>query len=300
MNYTCYGLTIECDLDLPELTSNIGVPSDTTPDVRIWVAEVSMDGLPEGRQLGPFLWASPNQLWLRVPGVARFLVTDGESIILAPEAGTDDDSIRVFLLGSALGALLFQRRFLVLHGNAIRIGDQCMVCVGPSGAGKSTLAAGFMQRGYEVLADDVVPVDSECRALPGFPRIKLWQDTADKLQIITSGLQRIRPGIEKFNYALTQKLNVQALPVRWIYILGSDHIDNIKFDPIQGFNRFLPLRRNTYRNRFLEGMSLKSEHLKLCSKLAGSIRLANVLRPRVGFDLDMLIDRLVCDMSENP
>jgi hypothetical protein len=300
MNYTCYGLTIACELALPELATNIGVQTDTPPDVSISVGQVCPDGLQQGRQLGPFLWASPNQLWLRVPDVARFLVSDGSTIMVAPEGGADEDSIRVFLLGSALGALLFQRGYLVLHGNAIRIGDQCMVCVGPSGAGKSTLAAGFMQRGYEVLADDVVPVDSECRALAGFPRIKLWQDTADKLQIDTGALRRIRPGVEKFNYPLKQNLTGQALPIRWVYILGSDHTDQIKFIPIQGFNRFLPLRRNTYRNRFLEGMSLKSEHLKLCSKLAGSIRIASVLRPKIGFDLDALVDHLVHDMSENP
>jgi hypothetical protein len=97
-----------------------------------------------------------------------------------------------------------------------------MVYVGYSGAGKSTLAAGFMQRGYAVLADDVVPVDSLCRALPGFPRIKIWQDVADKLAINTADLRRIRPNTEKFNYPLGQLFTDQPLPIRWVYLLGND------------------------------------------------------------------------------
>ena len=153
---------------------------------------------PGGRQLGPYLWTTNDQLWLHVPEVARYLVSRGESVVVDPDGDPDEDSLRVFLLGSALGALLFQRGYLVLHGNAVRVRDQCLICVGPSGAGKSTLAAEFMRRGHEVLADDVVPVAADCRILPGFPRIKLWQDAADRLAIETAGLRRIRPQLEKY------------------------------------------------------------------------------------------------------
>ena len=297
MRFTAYNLSIESELALPELplcTQSVGAP-----DVTVRFAKVPPEGLPEGKKLGPFLWVTPDQLWLQVPRVARFWIKAGNSIDIDPEPGIDEDSLRVFLLGSALGALLFQRGHLVLHGNAIRIGNQVMVCVGQSGAGKSTLAAGFMQRGYDILADDVVPVDAQCRALPGFPRIKLWQDVADKLNIDTSGLQRIRPGIEKFNYPLSP-LDSAPLPIRWVYILRSDPADAFTFTPIQGMQRFLPLRANTYRVKYLEGMSLKAEHLKLCGQLASSIRLARVARPKSGFKLDGLIDHLLADMAANP
>ena len=295
--YTAYDLTIGSELPLPELT-----PFDTvgsTPDIIISFGKVGNDGLTNGQQLGPFLWATPDSLWLKVPHVARFLVTNGRAITIEPEPGIDEDSIRVFLLGSAFGALLFQRGHLVLHGNAIRIGDACMVCVGHSGAGKSTLAAGFMRRGYQVLADDVVPVDAQCRALPGFPRIKLWQDVAGKLSIDTQGLRRIRPNLEKFNFPVETMSGKEALPIRWIYILGSDHIEKMSIEPIQGMHRFQPLHNNTYRIRFLNGMALKPEHLKLCGQLASRIRLARVTRPRIGFNLEQLMDAILVDIAES-
>jgi hypothetical protein len=270
------------------------------PDVTIRLGGVDQNGLPGGKQLGPFLWVTEESLWLQVPEVARFLVSNGNRITIDPAPGIDEDSLRVFLLGSALGALLFQRGYLVLHGNAVRIGDQCLVCVGHSGAGKSTLAAGFLQRGYEILADDVIPVDEHGRALPGFPRIKLWQDTADRLGIETGGLRRIRPEMEKFNYPLHDRFTDQPLPIRWVYILGSHHQSEIRFEKIRGLERFTPLRNNTYRVRFMEGMPLKTQHLQRCGQLAGRIHLTRVTRPDHGFELDNLIERILADIEAHP
>jgi len=299
VRYTAYLLSIECELALPEL-----LPDPSTgargPDVRIRLEDVSPHGLENGIQLGPTLWANREQLWFQAPNVARYLVQRGDTILIDPEPGIDEDSIRVFLLGSAFGALLFQRGYLVLHGNAVRVGDQCMVCLGDSGAGKSTLAAGFMQRGFDLLADDVVPVDSGCRALPGIPRIKLWQDTASRLGIDTADLCRILPDIEKFHYPLASAAAGLPLPVRWVYLLSAGNTDDIQCEPIRGMERFRPLYDNTYRVFFLEGMGLEPEHLRLCGELAGRIRLARVTRPQEGFHLDPLLDLLLTDMEKNP
>ncbi|WP_295393067.1 hypothetical protein [uncultured Thiodictyon sp.] len=300
MIYTCYGLTFVSDLALPELLAAAASAARSEPDVQIRLGQVPTEGLTDGRQRGPFLWVSPRALWLRVPRIARFLVSDGNLITIAPEPGVDEDSIRVFLLGSALGALLFQRGLLVLHGNAIRIGEQCMVCVGASGAGKSTLAAGFLRRGYEILGDDVIAVDADCRALPGFPRIKLWQDTAQRLHIDTAQLRRIRPALAKFNYPLASPVIGVPLPIRWVYILGSHPLPDTRCEPIHGLERFTPLRNNTYRVRFLEGMALKREHLQLCGKLAGRIHLTRITRPERGFELDALVDRILADLAAHP
>ncbi len=298
MRYLAYNLQIDSEIALPELLPG---DLDSSCDVNIHFGNVPVDGLPNGTQLGPFLWTTDQALWLKVPGVATFLVKNGQEIIIAPAPGIDEDSIRVFLLGSAFGALLFQRGYLVMHGNAIRIGNQCMICVGYSGAGKSTLAAGFMQRGYDILADDVVPIDNGCNAIPGFPRIKLWQDVAEKLKIDTTSLRRIRPDMEKFNFPLTHKFGNELIPVRWVYILNSDENQcDISFESIEGMQRFIPLRNNTYRIRFLDGMALKRDHLQLCGKLAGNIRLTSVTRPRRDFQLDLLIDQLLAHMAEHP
>ena len=280
-------------MELPELLSC--EPSEA-PDVIIRRAPVGANPN-DARRLGPYLYAKADQFWLTVPSITRFLVRDGREIIIEPAADADDDSVRVFLLGSAFGVLLFQRRYLVLHGNALQVNGQCLVCVGNSGAGKSTLAAALLQRGYPFLADDVVPVNSNCQAVPGFPRLKLWQDSATRLGIDTAELGRIRPGMEKFNLPVAQAMAAQPLPIRWVYILNSHKRDEFEIEPIHGMARFAPLHDNTYRVRYLEGMALKAEHLQLCGQLSSRIRLVRITRPDRGFSIDALADRILADAA---
>lgn len=296
MNYKCYDLSIASEIALPEL---IPVGENINAEVRIAIGKVDKDGLTSGKRLGPRLWARERTLWLHVPGIARFLVCDGKEIFVDPEPGADEDSVRVFLLGSVLGAVLFQRGLLVLHGNAVRVGDGCMICVGHSGAGKSTLAAAFMRHGHRILADDVVPINARCQALPGFPRIKLWQDTADRMNIDTSGLRRIQPDVEKFNFPIFDRFVDQPLPVKWVYVLERHQQKEILFDPIQGMERFHILYQNTYRVKYLKALSLKAEHLKLCSYLSGHIRLVRLTRPEQGFNVDELVTRILGDIAEH-
>lgn len=313
MRYACYGLTIDSELALTELTPApeggaagpgssgrvTGPPpavgATAPPDVAITLSRAPLDRPAEAEQFGPRLWSTPRDLWLDVPGVARFLVHEGREILVEPARGTDEDSVRVFLLGSAFGALLLQRGLLVLHGNAIRVGNQCLLCVGASGAGKSTLAAAFLRRGHEILADDVVPVNDEGAALPGFPRIKLWRDVADHLGVDTTLLRRIRPQMEKFHYPVPRPGSDQPVPVRWIYVLESHAGAGTCIEPIRGTRRFEALHTNTYRMRFLRGLKLEPAHLKLCGLLASRTHLARVARPDRGFELDALVDAILAD-----
>ena len=127
------------------------------------------------------LWVDGGRIGIDVPEVGRYACSDGVLITVEAAPGASEDALRLFLLGSALGCLLTQRGLLVLHGNAFVVDGGCAVVLGHSGAGKSTLAAEMHRRGHLVLSDDVVPVDAAGRAIPGWPRIKLWQDALDRL-----------------------------------------------------------------------------------------------------------------------
>ncbi len=290
-----YGLFLESEIDLPEARR---APEGAAPGASVRFGAVDPDGLPDGRQVGPFLWAAPGALWLRVPEVARFLVTDGNQIVVDPHPGVDEDTVRLFLLGSGIGALLHQRGLLVLHGNAIRIGDGCLVCVGPSGSGKSTMAAELMLRGYPVLADDVVPVDDQGRAVPGLPRIKLWQDAVERLGGHNGDLRPIRPDIPKFDLPLdAAQFGAEPVPVRWIYVLRPRGQREVRFEPLRGMDRLLPLRANTYRFRFLDGMDLRPGHLASCGLLAGRAHVSVLSRPDAGVGPEEIADRLLADLG---
>lgn len=297
--YRAYGLRITSDIALPELAHWPDTPGEGPADVSIRQAQVEAgDG--GGRvQAGPLVWAARGQLWLDVPGVARFAVSGGREIAVEPVAGVDPDSVRLFLLGSAFGALLIQRGMLVLHGNALHIGEDCVICVGASGAGKSTLAAALARRGLGLLADDVVPVDTAGLVRAGFPRIKLWKEAADRMGIDTAPLARVRPGIEKFSYPVAPAVHERPLRVRAVYDLSAAHVDGVSLAPVTGMQRFETFLAHSYRRRFIDSLGMKAQHLKLCGVLAGQVRLVKVTRPRRGFEIDGLADAILDDFQRH-
>ncbi|NWF35519.1 hypothetical protein [Mariprofundus sp. KV] len=293
-HYHAFGLNIDSHFELPALPQ---ATDDASADVRIHTGSVSTEGLDNPNKATPFYQSSENTLWLNVPDIARFLVTDGNSILVDPYPGSDEQSIRLYLLGSCIGTILHQRKTLVMHGNAVRFGEKCVIFAGHSGAGKSTLAAAFHKRGHEILADDVCAIDAQGRVAPGLPQLKLWQDAANKLEIDTAELDRIRLQVEKYTFPLKQPVTEQ-LPVAAIYILSSHNLDEFEIQQIKGMKKFNPLKNNTYRMGILEGLGLKAEHLGLCSRLASRVDLARITRPNHGFKLEQLIEMISIDLQK--
>lgn len=270
--YTGYGLLVDSALPLPEL----GVAEPAPADVVIRTGPVPAPG--PGATLLPLgLWLEGDRIGVDVPDVGRFAAEGGRRITVDALPGTPPDVVRLFLLGTAFGALLLQRGHLVLHGNAFRVGDACAVVLGRSGAGKSTLAAEMHRRGHDVLSDDVVPIDAEGRALPGWPRIKLWQDALDRLGRDSSDLRRIRAEHAKFHVPL-DRADLGPLPVRWLYAL--DRYDGpLRITPVTGAAVFTTLHEHSYRNELLVGAHRRT-HLARSAALAATTRLARVDRPR--------------------
>src|SRR5262249_20309363 len=98
--------------------------------------------------------ANREEVLLDFPDAGRFLVRNGNEILIEP-ASSSDSEIGVYLLGTAFGVLCHQRGIPPLHASAIDVADGCVAFVGETGAGKSTLVAALAARGHEVIADDV-------------------------------------------------------------------------------------------------------------------------------------------------
>ena len=76
----------------------------------------------------------------------HFCIQEGKRIIVSPIEGSDEDEIRLYILGTCMGAILMQRKILPLHGSAVAIDGKAYAIVGDSGAGKSTLASAFLTK----------------------------------------------------------------------------------------------------------------------------------------------------------
>ena len=296
-NYHAFMLNIQSELPFPELFASTEPRSDDLNKITIKFGEVSSHGLDELKQAGgPFYQATKKSLWLNVPNVARFLITNGNQIIIDAFAGIDQDSLRVFILGSCMGALLMQRDLFLLHGNAIKVGNHCVSFVGPSGIGKSTLSGGFFKRGYSILADDVCVVSKDGCVMPSFPQIKLWFDAATFLSIDTQSLRRIRPCLEKFAVPLAQQFHHEALPLRVVYVLQTHNKDEFSFTNVNGMQKLQPLQNNIYRKNYLKSMDKSSMSFKQCAQIASQTNVVRIARPNDGFKLDKLIDLIEDDL----
>jgi hypothetical protein len=237
--------------------------------------------------------ASHQTFLLTVDSIARYYVENGARITITPEAGTNEDDVLIFLMGSAMGALLHQRNTLVLHAAAIRMDGGSVLFTGPSGAGKSTLAAGFHQRGHSFLADDVCAItlaNEHPAVLPGFPRLKLWADVLKKMKSDKANLKKVRhaTGMEKYFFPVAE-VEDASFPIKAIFILTTTNTDKMEIVALKGGEKAESVIHNTYRVRFLEGLGGKKDHFKQCAALAANAAVYRVIRPKKGFLLQELM-----------
>jgi hypothetical protein len=297
--YSAYGRMIASSFPLPEL---LPYPHDATrtPDILIREGQVP-ETLEAPEAKGVVYEAKPNTFLLKLDRVAKYLVEDGKQITVEPAAGSLESDIRVFLLGSCVGALLHQRGVLALHASALETPRGAVLFMGDSGVGKSTTLQAFIRRGYNMLADDITGVvlsdTGQAAALPAFPRTKLWQDAAERFEIDTAHLERVRPQLEKFELHLHDFYQAQPLTLYKVYLLSSHNKPDITLHPLAKPKQFQTLLNNTYRAKFLGGLSMRHEHFKLAIAVANQVTISRLYRPSYPVKLDELVSVLETDFS---
>ncbi len=261
------------DSDIPLPTA--GSILISRPSVDVVIREgVTPDAL--AHRLSPTSdgYGDRGKLLFFVPDIGHFLIEDGCKITYQKHADLADlESLKLFLLGSCMGALLQQRGMIVLHGNAVSTdGKTCSIFVGESGAGKSTMAAWYYQQKSLILADDVVAItfneDGEPMVIPSFPQLKLWQSSADLLGIKTEGLTRVRPVDDKYSLPILDRFSRSPLPVLEVVeiVQGPGLVKHYS-----GVEKLKLLQLHSYRYSFLKLMGIGNEYLAGLVKFAGKV-----------------------------
>jgi len=130
--------------------------------------------------------------------VASYRVKDGNQIQIFLHKNSDESSVNLFLNGSVLGAVLHQRGIIPFHGSSFVYQGKGIVICGNSGVGKSAVTAAFCQTGSRFINDDITPVQINEEGIKIFPiktRMKLWNDSLEKLGIENIGFEKIRPSV---------------------------------------------------------------------------------------------------------
>ena len=286
--YCMAGMNISSEFPLPEL---IPLDFEGRPDVDIRIASVP-ESLPNGTQAMPEAQVAPGAMLLTIPGVGRYHVLEGSEIRVEPFGQAEEQDVRLFLLGSAFGAIHLQRGHFPLHASAVVIGGTAVAFAGDSGAGKSTMAAWMNAHGHPLLCDDVCVIraakDQPPMAFPAFPRMKLWKDALGKMDRETGGLQKDYSRTDKYHLPVDGHFAGEPVPLgKILFLRYSTETAGARIEDIPPSHAVPLLRNNTYRFQFISGLDLTERHFENCISIARSVPAHYLDRPR---QLSMVAD----------
>jgi hypothetical protein len=270
--YRIAGLTVLSDVEIPGLHEPVG---DDVVDVSIRIGDVPAT-LKDAASSGPTWALAQDRFLLRVPGIARFMLSNGDTIVYQPAAAARPDDISAFLTGAAFGVLLHQRGLVVLHASSVNVSGRAALFLGASGAGKSTLAVALANRGYPLVTDDFCVVGRDADGHPlvypdsRFP--KLWANTIRHLGLSHRQRQPVRGRIEKFYVdPIDPSPSPGPLPCGPVYALlearghakPGIHRPNV-------VDAALLLRQNAYRSRLIKPLRQGELYFRLAAAVGNA------------------------------
>jgi hypothetical protein len=302
--YTVYGLAISSDVTLRQL-DRLESPAalDGSPRIRLrlkpskyrrihaanWFQSYAT---PEGRPVLRQAKVAGGYL-LNFPELADFFVSqNGREVTCCwPYAHRSTETICHLALDQVLPCVANMLGLLALHATAVVTAHGICGFVGTAGTGKSTLAASFAIAGCPIFCDDclvVVESGSGLLAQPGYPGVRLWEDSARSILGDRAG---DHPAIGHY----TSKRGVERLgeskmfprrptPLIAIYLVTRDtpgavlELEAPKIDELSARESFAQLLRSTYRLDTTDTAMLSREFQALHS-LIGRVPLRRLAIP---------------------
>jgi hypothetical protein len=254
--------------ELPGFLSDVRIEEGETPRR---LKDVAASGV---------LWqAGAARFLIDVPGTARYLVADGQTIVIQRAAGGLRESVARFLRMSPLAALLYQRGVFACHAAAIATRQGAVLIAGVSGAGKSTLAARLVQRGCPLLADDVAAVELTNKD-------GLVVDASDAAPVLwPDAVQKLCPDGRPHWAAAAG-----GVPLCGIVQLSS-HTQRADSDA--QLSRFEAVTRMPWNSRIADALFDRARHLQLTAEIARRIPVRNMVRSQIRWDVDENADRIL-------
>lgn len=282
--YVACSTTIRSAIRLPELPP----AEDDTPEVTIEHREPESRGaapLPDGP-------AATN-------GYGEVVVPEPDRLVVQPTSGCPPTAVRHLVLSLGFRLLFYHRGHLVVHGCAVAVDGDAVVCFGEPGVGKSTLSAAFDAAGYPILADDVVvvsdgdtPVVHRC-----FSGTKLDDETAAAFDLsVIDGEGDPRRQYRRPTTTATER----AYPLKKLYQLEPS--TETAIHPLGPTESGFQLMGNSFNEYVAETDAFEPEkvstHFERCLRVVQSTGGVSRLERAQGLDaLSDVVDAVVADLD---
>ena len=272
--YEYAGLGVVSELELPEWAEFERAAGLASHDVSILLQPAS--AAPPPARLTRTEW-----VFFR-PSAGAFQVREGREISITPLPESGARELRLFLLGSAWGALCYQRGILLLHASFVAVDGQATGFCGPSGSGKSSLAAALVAHGASLLGDDLCNVtfagDGPALIYPSAPRLKLWQDGVEQNFFPAQDLERDHFRLDKFHIPAHRSAPAAPIPIKALYLLAWGPLEVTHLRGALALQALV--QHATYRKDLLEPMGVIADHWARLAELARCIPIRRLTRPK--------------------
>ncbi len=243
-----------------------------------------------------------------LPGKVKMLTKHGDTIIIDPSSSSTEETgeekqWRVFALGSGLTSIAYQRGLLAMHASTVRLpGSNCATAIlGHTAAGKSTLCAALVERGAELLNDDLTPILLEngvFSSLPVSRAIKLHIDSLVAIGKSTVNLMPVRSSVKKYLF-YPQNICSKPLPIGRFIIIGQARSCREEGKKtLEGAAAFAHISNCVHRRRAASAMGLRGRIFAQCMQIARSVPIETFYYK---YDLDRLLqlaESVIADQCE--
>ncbi|PLR68725.1 aldolase [Bacillus sp. UMB0893] len=301
IRYLAFGYTIYSDIRFEELPINKN--QINFPELNILLVDLSceMKRFIENEEI-QFL-INEEQVWLFIPNIAVFYIARACTIKVHILDEQRMDVVKMFILGTCIGICLLQNKILPLHGSAIEINGKAYAFIGHSGAGKSTLASAFIQKGYKLISDDVIPVKLDDRnipvVIPAYPQQKLWKESLDQFGIDSMRLTPLFERETKFAIPAGDHFLNKEVPLGGVFELTKTAENNvIGINSITKLLAFKTLYVHTYRNFLLNDMCLLEWHFKFTANIIERTFVHQIIRPISRFTPNELVNQVLANIPK--
>ncbi len=251
------------------------------------------------------VWKGPGGgLCFSVAEVGDFWIPDGHTIAITRNSATDDQTLALYTMGSALGLALVLQDCLVLHCASLAINGSALLLLGETGAGKSTLAQQLSMNGFGALGDDTcalwdVPDQSAPVAYPSGTAFKLWRNALDAAGIDATGKQSVGERLDKYFVADADAADDQPHPVNRIVVLekSADSNSGSTLDPLDKLDAMQAVTEHVYRPQFVGALGLWDCQFGQIGKLVAATQVLRLTRPWGHEFMPEVIDLLATQQS---
>jgi hypothetical protein len=292
--YEAFGLTISSEIECKELLlgkGNSDVVITLEPSPNRYKVE-----LKHKRHV-----IEPNgDFYFHVPNVASFFVSKGNSVLVSPAPNASKEELKMYLLGTIMAIILFQRKLIPFHCGCIKTPKGAVLIAADSGVGKSSLIASFYKKGYKILSDDLCAINISDNNTPliigSYPRLKLNSDVAGFLFPEKTKHLNLDELFHKYIFNIKDQFWGEQIKIYKIYELHLNDEFTIRSNSLNNKETIEMLYRNIFRYRFSNSFGSTAELFRNISSLA-NIQSVGIYRPNGNLKIDELAEFIEKDFT---